>query len=156
MTRALAELRAASVGEFRASSVWRTSPVDCPPGAADFVNAAAAFVSDRPGPEALLSELKAMEGRYGRSGTPVRNAPRELDLDLLLFGDVTCCTERLTLPHPRALGRRFVMTPAAEVAPDWRWPGADRTIAELARGLVTDETLERLGQVPNGAADRAG
>ena len=142
------------MGEFRASSLWRTSPVDCPPGAARFVNAAAAFLSGAPGPEALLSDLKAMERRHGRAETPARNAPRELDLDLLLFGDVACRTARLTLPHPRALGRRFVMTPAAEVAPDWTWPGAAGTIAEIARALVTDETLEWLARAPNGGLDR--
>ena len=156
VTRALEELRAASVGEFRASSLWRTSPVDCPRGSADFINAAAAFLSDCPAPETLLSELKALERRYGRSAAPTRNAPRELDLDLLLFGDVVRSTEMLTLPHPRALERRFVMTPAAETAPDWRWPGDDRTIAEIARALVTDETLERLDPAPNGGADRTG
>ena len=156
VTRALEELRAASGGGFRASSLWRTSPVDCPQGSADFINAAAAFFSDCPAPETLLSELKALERRYGRTETPPRNAPRELDLDLLLFGDVVRSMGTLTLPHPRALERRFVMTPAAEVAPDWRWPGDDRTIAEIARALVTDETLQRLDRAPNGAADRTG
>ena len=152
--RALHELRALSCGAFRASSLWRTSPVDCPPESGDFVNAAAAFVSDAPVPETLLKELKALERRHGRTSAPVRNAPRELDLDLLLFGDVVCDTKTLTLPHPRALSRRFVMTPAAEVAPDWHWPGVRGTIAEIARALRTDETLARLPRLRNGAAGR--
>ena len=154
MERALHELRALSRGAFRASSLWRTSPVDCPPESADFVNAAAAFLSDVPVPETLLAELKAMERRQGRASAPVRNAPRELDLDLLLFGDVVRDTKTLTLPHPRALSRRFVMTPAAEVAPDWHWPGVRGTIAEIARALRTDETLARLPRLRNGAAGR--
>lgn len=156
VSRALEDLREMSVGEFRVSSLWRTSPVDCPPGSRDFINAVAAFVADAPSPEWLLSRLKALERRYGRTEAPVRNAPRELDLDLLLFGDVVRRTERLTLPHPRALTRGFVMTPAAEVAPDWRWPGEGRTIADLARGLSTDETLTRLRQAPGVAVERAG
>ena len=156
VSRVLEDLREMSVGEFRASSLWRTSPVDCPPGSADFVNAVAAFHADARSPEWLLSRLKAFEGRYGRSMAPIRNAPRELDLDLLLFGDVVRRTQRLTLPHPRALARGFVMTPAAEAAPEWTWPGTGRTIADLARGLMTDETLTRLTEPPGVAVERAG
>lgn len=156
VSRALEDLRELSVGEFRVSALWRTSPVDCPPGSRDFINAAAAFATDAPSPEWLLSRLKALEGRYGRSGAPVRNAPRELDLDLLLFGDVVRRTERLTLPHPRALTRGFVMQPAAEAAPEWTWPGEGRTIGEIARGLMTDETLTRLQGSPVAAVERAG
>ena len=48
------------------------------------------------------------------------------------------------------------MTPAAEVAPEWMWPGDDRTIAQIARALVTGETLQRLDRAPNCAADRTG
>ena len=156
VSRALEDLREMSAGGFRASSLWRTSPVDCPPGSADFVNAVAAFLAAAPSPEWLLSRLKALEGRYGRSAASVRNAPRELDLDLLLFGDVARRTERLTLPHPRALTRGFVMAPAAEAAPEWTWPGEGRTIADLARGLRTDETLARLPRSSGLAAERAG
>lgn len=156
VARALEDLREMSVGEFRASSLWRTSPVDCPPGSRDFINAAAAFVTDAPSPEWLLSRLKALERRYGRSGAPARNAPRELDLDLLLFGDAVRRTERLNLPHPRALTRGFVMTPAAEAAPEWTWPGTGRTIADIARELMTDETLRRLPQPPGVVAEPAG
>ncbi len=156
VSRALEDLWEMSVGGFRMSSLWRTSPVDCPPGSREFINAVAAFVTDAPSPEWLLSRLKALEGRYGRSRAPVRNAPRELDLDLLLFGDVVRRTERLTLPHPRALERGFVMTPAAEAAPGWTWPGTGRTIADIARGLTTGETLRRLPQSPGVAAEPAG
>ena len=154
--RALEDLREMSVGRFRASSLWRTSPVDCPPGSADFVNAVAAFSAEATSPEWLLSRLKTLERRYGRAEAPVRNAPRELDLDLLLFGDVLRRTKRLTLPHPRALVRGFVMTPAAEAAPEWTWPGEGRTIADLARGLVTDETLTRLPRSSGAPLERAG
>ena len=141
---ALAELRGMSCGFFRASSLWRTSPVCCPPGSAHFVNAAAAFASAAPSPLALLQECKALERRYGRGQPAARNAPRALDVDLLLFGQCIMRSDRLTLPHPRALSRRFVMTPAAEAAPDWAWAGTGRSIAELSRALATDETLTRL------------
>ena len=142
--QALAGLEALSGPGFRASSLWRTSPVDCPPGSGDFVNAVALLVVDSAGPEGLLKDLKAMESHFGRDAAPVRNAPRELDLDLLLFGDEERRSEELTLPHPRAHARRFVMVPAAEVAPDWVWPGVDRSISDIAGSLVTDERLHRL------------
>lgn len=160
--RALDELEAMSNAGFRASSLWRTTPVDCPPGSKDFINAVALLVVDSANPEELLRDLKAMERRYGRDRTPVKNAPRELDLDLLLFfnegvnegADEAADdgayevreSEALTLPHPRAIERRFVMVPAAEVAPQWVWPGTGRTIAQMARSLVTDEQLHRLRQ----------
>ena len=142
--RVLAELEALSGPGFRASSLWRTSPVDCPPGSGDFVNAVALLVVDSTDSEALLKDLKAMERRYGRDAVPIRNAPRELDLDLLLFGDDERQSDRLTLPHPRANARRFVMVPAAEVAPDWIWPGTDRSISAISESLVTGERLVRV------------
>ena len=142
--RALAELRDVSAAGFRASSLWRTSPVDCPPGSGDFVNAVALLVVDSTAPEPLLRDLKAMERRYGRDEAPVRNAPRELDLDLLLFGDEERRSDLLMLPHPRANTRRFVMVPAAEVAPDWIWPGTGRSISEIAESLFTGERLVRI------------
>jgi len=142
--RALIELQALSGPGFRASSLWRTSPVDCPPGSGDFVNAVALLVVDSADPEALLKDLKAMERRHGRGAAPIRNAPRELDLDLLLFGDEERRSDLLTLPHPRASGRRFVMVPAAEVAPDWIWPGTGRTVSEIVESLETGERLARI------------
>ncbi len=72
------------------SSLWRTSPVDCPPDSGDFINAVVAF-EPRDGltPEGLLAALKQLEREFGRAAAPVRNAPRELDLDLLVYGDET-------------------------------------------------------------------
>lgn len=144
--RALKELEALSGRGFRASSLWRTSPVDCPPESRDFINAVALLMVDSTDPEALLKDLKAMERRYGRDAAPIRNSPRELDLDLLLFGDEERRSDLLTLPHPRADGRRFVMVPAAEVAPAWIWPGTDRSISEIAESLVTGERLARISR----------
>lgn len=127
------------------SHLWQTSPVDCPPGSDDFINAAAAFEPRRGlTPEALLADLKALEREYGRNPAPVRNSPRELDLDLLLYGAETRNTETFTLPHPRAVNRLFVLAPAAEVMPDAIWPGTDRTIRELLAALDTDEVVQRL------------
>ena len=95
-------------------------------------------------PEALLKSLKALEREYGRAEVDQRNAPRELDLDLLLFGSEVRDSVDFTLPHPRAIDRLFVLIPAAEVLPDARWPGTNSSIAELLEALDSDEAVERL------------
>lgn len=143
--RAMARLAVFAAGELRLSSLWRTSPVDCPPGSADFINAAAAFAPG-PGitPEGLLKSLKALEAEFGRGTPTVRNAPRELDLDLLLFDAQTRNDEDFTLPHPRAVDRLFVLAPAAEVLPEALWPGAGLTINQLLARLDSDEQVRRL------------
>ncbi len=142
---AMDRLRDFAQGEMRCSDLWCTSPVDCPPGSADFINAAVSF-RPSPGltPESLLVALKALEAEYGRSATPVRNAPRELDLDLLLFDGEMRDAPDFVLPHPRAADRLFVLAPAAQVAAGTVWPGIGRTIEELLGELDTDERVERL------------
>ena len=66
----------------------------------------------------LLDALQAIEAAHGRE-RPYRNAPRTLDLDLLLYGDEQIHTPRLTVPHPRMAERAFVLRPLAELWPDW-------------------------------------
>jgi 2-amino-4-hydroxy-6-hydroxymethyldihydropteridine diphosphokinase len=139
-----------SAGVVRCSRLWRTSPVNCPPGSGDFINAAAAFTPVATlTPEALLAHLKALEREYGRQQTIVRNAPRELDLDLLLFGAEVRDSDVFTLPHPRAIDRRFVLAPAVEVLPDALWPGTRQTIAQLLAALDSDEQVEPLDLAAN-------
>lgn len=142
---AAARLPAFAAGPVRLSGFWRTSPVDCPPGSGDFINAVAAF-DPKSGltPEGLLDALKAIEREFGPRTPGVRNAPRALDLDLLIFGAETRNTPEFVLPHPRAVQRRFVLVPASEVAAEVVWPQTGRTIGALAAALVTDERLERL------------
>ena len=127
-------------GTLLRSRLWQTSPVDCPPGSDEFVNAAVSF-EPVPGltPEQLLKSLKALEVEFGRGRKLVRNAPRELDLDLLVFDEHTRNTEAFTLPHPRAVDRLFVLAPAAEIVPDMVWPGLDKTVQKLLDALETDE-----------------
>lgn len=145
---AMVRLEAFAAGRVLCSGLWRTSPVDCPPGSGDFVNAAVAFES-RPelSPEALLDALKRLEAEYGRAAVRTRNAPRELDLDLLLFDDQVRDQPDFVLPHPRAVNRRFVLAPAAEVLPGTTWPGTGTTIASLLSELDSDERVERLTDV---------
>jgi len=138
-----------SSGEVACSRLWRTSPVDCPPDSGDFINAAAAF-SPRSTltPEVLLAELKKLEREFGRQRAIVRNAPRELDLDLLLYGDEVRDSDDFILPHPRAVDRRFVLAPAAEVLPDAIWPGTGQTIGQLLAALHSEEQVDPLDVTP--------
>lgn len=142
LTRAMTELESFATGPFQRSSLWRTSPVDCPPGSADFLNAAVAFEArDTLSPELLLYRLKRIERRFGRGPAPVRNAPRELDLDLLVFNGEQRDQDDFVLPHPRAANRRFVLAPALEVAPDLVWPGTHRTVRALHDALASEEKV---------------
>jgi 2-amino-4-hydroxy-6-hydroxymethyldihydropteridine diphosphokinase len=141
----IAALEQFAACDFRASSLWRTSPVDCPPDAEDFVNAVVSF-EPHPEltPEALLAALKSLERRFGRREAPLRNAPRELDLDLLVFGTERRATATFALPHPRAVTRRFVLAPAAEIVPELEWPGIGTRVVELLARLGSEERVERL------------
>ncbi len=124
----------------RASSLWRTAPVghsDQP----DFINAVAAFDSTL-APHALLDALLALELRFGRKRS-FANAPRTLDLDLLLHGSALVSEPCLTLPHPRMHERAFVLAPLIEIDPDCIIPGHGRAADCLAR--ITGQPIEKLG-----------
>jgi 2-amino-4-hydroxy-6-hydroxymethyldihydropteridine diphosphokinase len=143
--QSIERLRSFANGPVHASSLWRTSPVDCPPGSGDFINAVAAFEGAIGlTPEALLVALKNLEREFGRATAPVRNAPRELDLDLLVFGDERRKTSVFVLPHPRATERRFVMAPAAEIVPEFVWPGTAASVNQLLARIDDAERVERL------------
>ena len=142
---AIRRLRECSAAPLRESSLWQTAPVDCPPGSPPFVNAVVGFVP-RPGetPESLLARLQALEKEFGRRPKQVLNEPRPLDLDLIAYGSETRNTPELTLPHPRAHLRRFVLQPLSEIAPALVLPGHGKTVAELLATLRTGETVARL------------
>ncbi len=127
------------------SSLWRSTPVDCPPGSPQFLNAVVAWTLPRVGtPEGLLESLQALEREFGRRPKLVLNEARPLDLDLILWGDEVRSTERLVLPHPRAHVRQFVLRPLAEILPSLQLPGRQETVASLLLILRSDEALERV------------
>ena len=95
------------------SSLYRTAPIDS--GGPDYVNAVIELRTRLSAP-ALLDELHRIEADAGRE-RPYRNAPRTLDLDLLLFGGASIASARLQVPHPRMNERAFVLVPLAEIAP---------------------------------------
>jgi 2-amino-4-hydroxy-6-hydroxymethyldihydropteridine diphosphokinase len=127
------------------SSLWQTSPVNCPPGSPLFVNAVVGFVPHVDETlESLLQKLRALEKEFGRPPKKVLNEPRLLDLDLIAFGAETWNTPDLVLPHPQAHLRRFVLQPLSEIAPDLILPGQRRTISELLAELPGEEMVVRL------------
>ena len=111
---AMAEIgRIDGVQLTRQSSLYGSAPVDA--GGADYVNAVVEVQTRLSCPQ-LLNALQAIEARAGRQ-RPFRNAPRTLDLDVLLFGAAHIQSEGLTVPHPRMAQRAFVLRPLAEIAP---------------------------------------
>ena len=145
LRRAMDRLESLSVVPVRRSSVWTSTPVDCPPGSPVFVNAVVAL-EPRPGetPESLLAALKDLESEAGRVPKKVLNEARPLDLDLIAWGGEVRGTPALALPHPRAHLRRFVLQPLAELAPDLVLPGQSRTVAGLLAGLPPDTAMRRV------------
>jgi len=137
----MGRLEALSDGPPLKSSLWKTTPVDCPPGSRPFVNAVVGLVP-RAGetPESLLGKLQVLEKEFGRQPKKVLNEPRPLDLDLIIFGSETRAGKALTLPHPRAHQRRFVLQPLSEIAPNLILPGQKKTVSQL------------LGELPPAAA----
>ena len=144
LARAFARLQDLSAAPIRRSSLWRSTPVDCPPDSADFLNAVAAIIPwPDETPESLLAKLRAIEVEFGRRPKQILNEPRPLDLDLIAFGSEVRSTPELTLPHPRAIARRFVLSPLGELVPDSVLPGQTKTVAELLQLLPTSERVER-------------
>ena len=115
------------------SPYYETEPVGGPPDQRRFLNAVAAAETDL-APQALLRLLLEIEHRFGRVRT-AKDAPRTLDLDLLLYGDQTWDESELTIPHPRMHERAFVLVPLADVAPDATHPRLRVPIRELLAGL---------------------
>jgi len=121
------------------SALYRSAPVgyvDQP----DFINAVALLETTLP-PLKLLQALFDLEHRHGRERT-FRNAPRILDLDLLLYDGLICHENGLTLPHPRMHERAFVLAPLLEIAPNCVIPGRGAAYPWLK--TCADQALERL------------
>ncbi|HKR89517.1 MAG TPA: 2-amino-4-hydroxy-6-hydroxymethyldihydropteridine diphosphokinase [Phenylobacterium sp.] len=126
---ALAALPAAGLAVLARSGWWRSAAWPDPTGP-EYRNGVA-IVAAPAGPEATLQALLTVEASFNRRRGE-RNAPRTLDLDLIAYGRVVMDTPDLTLPHPRAHERLFVMGPLAQIAPDWIHPVLGRTAVELA------------------------
>lgn len=113
------------------SELYETEPVGEIVDQPDFLNAAIR-IRTRLEPEPLLDLCKAVERRQGREAGGPRHGPRVLDIDLLLLADLQLKTERLTLPHPEVVSRRFVLVPLLELDPDLALPDGRRLDSILA------------------------
>jgi 2-amino-4-hydroxy-6-hydroxymethyldihydropteridine diphosphokinase len=127
------------------SPVYESAPVGAPEGSPDFLNAVVLADTTLPATR-LLDRALAIEDAFDRERTEVRNAPRTLDVDLIVVGDRRSETDQLQLPHPRAAERAFVLQPWHDVDPEAVFPGrgpvADLLAAADREGLTKREDLE--------------
>jgi 2-amino-4-hydroxy-6-hydroxymethyldihydropteridine diphosphokinase len=123
----------AGSGAMRSSRFYRSAPVGA--GGPDYLNAVAQLTTALTAPD-LLRALQALENAAGRQ-RPYRNAPRTLDLDLLLYGDARIDSAELTVPHPRMWERAFVLVPLTELAPQCVPEAALAAVAAQAIALAS-------------------
>ena len=134
---ALEAMRPLSLQIPLVSPFFTTEPEDCPPGSPVFVNAVAMLCcSAATSPASLLKSLLDIENSLGRARSGLRNEPRVLDLDLLAFADKECDSDFLTLPHPRAHQRRFVLEPLSALWPEYQFPGQSQSVKTLLTSLL--------------------
>lgn len=123
----------------KTSSLYRTAPVgyaDQP----DFINAVCIIETELAAAD-LLATLNRIEAEAGRERT-FRNAPRTLDLDIIDYAGTQSDDPRLTLPHPRAAERGFVMWPLAEIAPEFALPGMAESAGQIAERLGSEGLIK--------------
>ena len=142
MQKAIGAMAAFSEGEIMKSSVWRSAPVGFDDDVPAFLNAVVGFQTSLTG-EALLASLKVIESDQGRGQRRTeRSESRPIDLDIIDLGGEILNLPGLTLPHPRAADRAFVLRPLAEIAPGFQFPGDERNLAQFI-SVVADQEIER-------------
>ena len=133
----------ASLCVTRVSSIYETdaiSEIEQPP----FLNMVVEIGNNLPTPEQVMARLLRIEYALGRT-REVKDGPRTIDLDLLMYGDLQKDTEFLRLPHPRLHERRFVLEPLAEVAPHLVHPVSKKNATALLEALNDQSTVKRWG-----------
>lgn len=123
------------------SSVYETDPIDMAPGADTFLNAVV-LIDTTLTVHTLLDRAMAIEDAFGGRDRSVKNAPRELDVDLIVVGDRIAEDDTLTLPHPRAHERGFVLVPWLEIDDEGEIPGQG-FVADLIDGVDTSGVRKR-------------
>lgn len=123
------------------SPVYESTPVDCPPGSGDFLNAVV-LADTTVSAHRLLDRALAIEDAYDRDRGHGGNAPRTLDIDLIVVGDRRSDTDALKLPHPLAHERAFVLQPWVDLEPDAEFPG-DGPVVDLLAKVGTEGLTRR-------------
>jgi 2-amino-4-hydroxy-6-hydroxymethyldihydropteridine diphosphokinase len=141
---AVAELPRQGVQVVASSSVYETEPVGLVLDQRDFYNACIR-VDTEFGPEKLLEVCKTVERVLGRVAGGVRHGPRPIDVDVLLLDGVELVTDRLTLPHPEVVSRRFVLVPLLELDPELALPNGARLADALAALGAAGQDVRRVG-----------
>jgi 2-amino-4-hydroxy-6-hydroxymethyldihydropteridine diphosphokinase len=134
------QLDAADLRVLRASSIYETAPRDVE-NQPWFLNQVLECETDL-FPRQLLARLQNIERAMGRKRR-VAKGPREIDLDILLYGSAVVKAPELEVPHPRLAERRFVLEPLAELAPEKRHPGTRKTMREMLAD-VADQVVKKL------------
>lgn len=128
------------------SSFFKTQPIGFP--SQDwFVNGIIKIETDLE-PLELLQALKLIESQMGRKET-FRWGPRIIDLDILFFGNIEISTEELQIPHPLLQDRQFVLTPLAEIDPDFIHPVLKKSVRELLENLKEEQGVEKIKSNPS-------
>jgi 2-amino-4-hydroxy-6-hydroxymethyldihydropteridine diphosphokinase len=124
------------------AGIYETEPVDCEPGASEFLNTVIEFDFESD-PVQLLEQLVRIEESLGRERDHPKNVSRRIDIDLLYCGDRQIANERLQLPHPRMHLRKFVLQPLADIRSELVLPNQRKTVRELL--AESDESGEVVG-----------
>ncbi len=138
---ALDELKKGNFIIQKVSPLYETDPVDCEDGVPPFLNGVLQGVWNGSAEE-LLDLCQSIERRAGRPENHSSRQSRELDLDIILFGQQIIRTERLTVPHPRAFQRAFVLVPLNDIAPDAFFADSGQSAADLLKSLPDRSGIE--------------
>jgi len=122
---------------IKVSKLYESEPVGGPPQ--DNFLDAAAEIHTQLTPHVLLAHLKDVEKKVGRTPSKVRWGPREIDLDILLYGDLVINDADLTIPHPQLHRRYFMLEPLSEIAPEVVHPILDKTATEISGYIKAEE-----------------
>ena len=139
--KSIGKLAAAGLEDIRRSSLYRNPAVGCAPGTPDFINAVVTGLW-RGSPQGLKTVCQRIEVEAGRPREHPRWSSRSLDIDIILYGRAIISDHDLSVPHPAAMSRLFVLLPLSEIAGEWGFPGVGMTVKEL---LEERFGLERSG-----------
>lgn len=127
-------------GALRLSQVYETEPIGCPPGSPAYLNACVE-VSTTMKPADILRCCQTIEKDLGRTRSGQYGEPRTCDIDILYCGDIICQTPELTLPHPRAHQREFVLRPLCDIDPQLILPGEKENVQQLLNHLPSSGSV---------------